>query len=123
MIKRVTKACYILAAVGIVLDLMDIITIIMLPDLVICKAGTNILSTLMKSIAFILIMGAETATFLDELTEAKCYNADGQQMVKDAQSMYLSYVICQLMSSGFSCILAPFSAYYGGKLSGVPYVK
>merc|ERR1712139_763908 len=93
MVKRVTKLCYILAAIGIVLDLMDIIAIIMLPDLVIRKSGTNILASLMKWIAFGLILGAETGTFLDDLTVAQCYNQEGQQMVKDAKSMFLSYVV------------------------------
>jgi len=123
MVKRVTKMCYILAAVGIVLDLMDIIAIIMLPDLVICKSGTNILASLMKWIAFGLILGAETSTFLDDLTTAQCYNSEGQQMVKDAKSMFVSYVVMQIISACLSVVLAPFSAYYGGKLSGVPYVK
>jgi len=123
MVKRVTKMCYILAAIGIVLDLMDIIAIIMLPDLVICKSGTNILASLMKWIAFGLILGAETDAFLDDLTNAKCYNQEGQQMVKDAKSVFLSYVLMQIISACLSLILAPFSAYYGGKLSGVPYVK
>jgi len=45
------------------------------------------------------------------------------QMVKDAKSMFLSYLICQIISASLSCVLAPFSAYYGGKLAGVPYVK
>lgn len=123
MVKRVTKMCYILASVGIVLDLMDIIAIIMLPDLVICKSGTNILASLMKWIAFGLILGAETGSFLDSVTEAACYNQEGQQMVKDAKSMFLSYVVVQIISACLSIVLAPFSAYYGGKLSGVPYVK
>jgi hypothetical protein len=123
MVKRVTKVCYILAAIGIVLDLMDIIAIIMLPDLVVCKAGTNILASLMKWIAFGLILGAETDAFLDKLTESQCYNQTGQQMVSDSKSMFICYVIMQVISACFSIILAPFSAYYGGKLSGVPYVK
>mmetsp|Transcript_111348 Transcript_111348/g.175457 ORF Transcript_111348/g.175457 Transcript_111348/m.175457 type:complete len:248 (-) Transcript_111348:39-782(-) len=123
MVRRVTKMCYILAAVGIVLDLMDIIAIIMLPDLVVCKAGTNILASLMKWIAFGLILGAETDTFLDTLSKAQCYNQTGQQMVQDSKSMFLCYVITQVVSASLSIVLAPFSAYYGGKLSGVPYVK
>lgn len=123
MVKRVTKLCYILAAIGIVLDLMDIIAIIMLPDLVVCKAGTNILASLMKWIAFGLILGAETDTFLDTLSKSQCYNRTGQQMVEDSKSMFISYVVMQIVSASLSIILAPFSAYYGGKISGVPYVK
>jgi hypothetical protein len=123
MVKRVTKACYILAAVGIVLDLMDIIAIVMLPDLVVCKAGTNILSSLMKWIAFGLILGAETSAFLDKVATSKCYNPEGQNMVAVSKDMFVSYAITQVISACFSIILAPFSAYYGGKLSGVPYVK
>jgi len=95
----------------------------MLPDLVVCKAGTNVLASLMKWIAFGLILGAETDAFLDKLTKAKCYNQTGQQMVSDAKSMFLCYVVMQVVSACLSIVLAPFSAYYGGKLSGVPYVK
>jgi len=123
MVVRVTKMCYMLAAVGIVLDLMDIIAIIMLPDLVICKSGTNVLASLVKWIAFGLILGAETGSFLADLTQAQCYNQSGQQLVADAESMFISYVIMQIISACLSICLAPFSAYYGGKLSGVPYVK
>lgn len=123
MVARVTKNCYILAAIGIVLDLMDVIAIIMLPDLVICKSATNILASLVKWIAFGFILGAGTDSFLDELREAQCYNGDGQQKVSNAKDMFICYVVLQILSAVLSMILAPFSAYYGGKLQGVPYVK
>lgn len=122
-VLRVTAWSFILAAIGIVMDLVDIIAIFTLPDAVIFKSGVNICSSLVKWIAFGAIVGAGTTQFLAELAEAKCYNDDGMQLVADAGGMFLSYCAVQVMSGICSLLLAPLSAYYGGKLQGVPYVK
>lgn len=122
-VLRVTSWSFILASVGIVLDLVDIITIFTLPDAVVFKSGVNIFSAVMKFIAFGAIIGAGTSTFLSELAEAKCFNADGMQLVSDASAMFIFYCMVQMISAIVSLLLAPLSAYYGGKLQGVPYVK
>mmetsp|Transcript_78279 Transcript_78279/g.226314 ORF Transcript_78279/g.226314 Transcript_78279/m.226314 type:complete len:252 (-) Transcript_78279:84-839(-) len=122
-VLRVTAWAFILAAVGIVMDLVDIIAIFTLPDAVVFKSGVNVFSSLIKWIAFGAVVGAGTAQFLSELSEAKCFNADGMQLVSDTGGMFLSYCTVQVISAICSLLLAPLSAYYGGKLQGVPYVK
>mmetsp|Transcript_5250 Transcript_5250/g.14855 ORF Transcript_5250/g.14855 Transcript_5250/m.14855 type:complete len:247 (-) Transcript_5250:236-976(-) len=123
MVMRVTSWSYVLASMGIILDLVDIITIFTLPDAVIFKSGVNIFAALVKMIAFGIVLGGNTQSFMSELEAARCFNAEGQQLVADAGGMFVSYLIVQVLSAVLSLILAPFSAYYGGKLQGVPYVK
>lgn len=122
-VLRVTAWSFILSAIGIVLDLTDIIAIFTLPDAVVFKSGVNIFSSLVKWIAFGGIIGAGTMQFLSELAEAKCFNVDGTQLVDDAGGMFLSYCTTQVISAICALLLAPLSAYYGGKIHGVPYVK
>lgn len=122
-VALVTSVAYILASIGIFLDLVDIITIFTLPDAVVFKAGANIFSSLVKWLAFGLVLGAGTPTFMSELSKAQCFNSNGMQLVADAGGMLVSYAVVQVISAALSLVLSPFSAYYGGKLQGVPYVK
>lgn len=122
-VLRVTAWSFILAAVGIVMDLVDVIAIFTLPDAVVFKSGVNIFSSVVKWIAFGAIVGAGTTQFLSELNEAQCFNSDGMKLVSDAGGMFLSYCTVQVISAICSLLLSPLSAYYGGKLQGVPYVK
>jgi len=122
-VLRVTAWSFILAAIGIVLDLVDIISIFTLPDAVVFKSGVNIFSCLVKFIAFTAIIGAGTWGFLAELIAAECFNSDGMSLVGSAAGAYLLYCTLQSVSAILSLCLAPLSAYYGGKLQGVPYVK
>merc|ERR1712039_760628 len=108
MMIRVTSWTYIIAAVGVFLDLLDVITIF---------------TSLVKWIGFGTALGAGTTSFLADLEEAMCFNADGMNLVQDAGAMFIAYLIVQVASAILSICLAPLSAYYGGKLQGVPYVK
>merc|ERR1719440_1115414 len=123
MVKRVSSWSYIMACIGIFLDLVDAITICTVPDLVHFKAGVNIFSSLMKWVAFGCVVGAGTQKFIADLKEAQCYNADGMTMCSQAEGYFWSYAVVQVLSASLSLVVAPISAYYGGKLQGVPYVK
>jgi len=123
MVVRVTAWSYILAAMGIVLDLIDVIAMLTLPDFVGFKASVNVCSSLIKWVALFVIVGAGAGGFMTDLEEAKCYDEEGMKLVKDSGTMYVSYSAFQVVSACCSLVLAPFSAYYGGKLQGVPYVK
>lgn len=123
MVKRVSSWSYIMSCIGIFLDLVDVITICTVPDLVHFKSGVNIFSSLMKWVAFGCVIGAGTQKFLADLKEAQCYNASGMTMVSRAEGLFWFYAIAQVMSASLSLTVAPISAYYGGKLQGVPYIK
>lgn len=123
MVKRVSSSSYIISAFGIVLDLLDGIIIWVLPDAVIFKSGVNIFSSLIKWISFGTVVGAGTQSFLADLEDAQCFNADGMSLVTNAQGMFYSYSVAQVISAIISILLAPISAYFGGKLTGNPYIK
>mmetsp|Transcript_17400 Transcript_17400/g.39390 ORF Transcript_17400/g.39390 Transcript_17400/m.39390 type:complete len:249 (+) Transcript_17400:103-849(+) len=123
MVKRVTKWSYFLAAGGIVLDLLDIIVLLMVKDAVVFKSAVNICSSLAKWLAFGTVVGAGTVEFMSELIQSKCYNNPGMDRVTDASSMLISYIVVQVISAVCSMCLAPCSAFYGGRLTGVPNVK
>lgn len=123
MVKRVTTWSYVLAAMGIVFDLVDVVVMFTLPDKVICKSGVNIFSSLVKMLGFCAIMGAGTQRFMTELLDSQCFNGEGMQLASDAGDVFRAYAIMQVLSAVFGLLLSPFSAYYGGQLSGVPYVK
>lgn len=122
MVKRVSSVSYMLASTGIVLDLLDMVVGCVLPDSVIFKSGVNIFSSLMKWLSFGTIIGAGTGPFLEDLEDARCYNADGMDLVMGAQNIFYSYCVSQVLSAILSLLLAPLSAYFGGRLTGVPYV-
>jgi hypothetical protein len=123
MVERTSRWSFALSCIGVFLDLIDVITIFTLPDQVVFKSGANVFSFLMKLVAFGTVLGAGTQKFLSDMSEARCYNSEGMTMVENAAGYFISYAFVQVMSAGFSFILAPLSAYYGGKLHGVPYVK
>jgi hypothetical protein len=123
MVGRASTWSYILSALGVFLDLSDVITFLRFPDAIVCKSAINVFSSLVKWIAFGSVLGASTASFLSELEAASCFNPDGIALVADSGGVFLSYASLQVISAILSVTLAPFSAYWGGKLAGVPYVK
>lgn len=123
MVERTGKWSFVLSCVGVFLDLIDVITIFTLPDQVVFKSGVNIFSFLMKLVAFGVVLGAGTQTFITDLEEARCFNDGGMALVANSEGYFYSYATLQIISAVLSFLLAPLSAYYGGKLQGVPYVK
>jgi len=123
MVARVTALSYILAAIGIFLDLIDVISICTIPDAIVFKSGVNVFSALVKLISFGVIVGAGTSEFLQQLEKAACFNADGMQLIAGLRFVYFAFVLVSAISAFLSLLLSPFSAYYGGKLTGIPYIK
>merc|ERR1712187_39098 len=124
MIRRVSSWSYVLACIGVASDIIDMITICTLPDAVLFESGVNIFSSLMKWVAFGIVIGAGTSGFLSDLDASVCYNEKGADMVTSAEGFFYSYAAMIFISAMNSLLLAPLSAYYGGKVNGgVPYVK
>lgn len=123
MVERITVWSYIMAGFGVLLDIVDVVIFCAAPDAVVFKSVMNMASSCVKWVAFGLIVGAGTQDFMTDLYDAQCYNREGMQMTTEAGAMLIMYMFSQIFSAINSLILAPFSAYYGGKLAGVPYVK
>lgn len=124
-VSRTGSWCYILSAIGVLLDIIDVMIFCVrtLQHNVLLKSTINISSSIVKWIAFGIAIAAGTAQFLSELNASQCYNQDGMHMCTMAAEMFLSYVVLQITSAIFSLVVAPMSAYWGGTLLGMPYVK
>ncbi|CAD7929882.1 unnamed protein product [Amoebophrya sp. A25] len=123
MVHDMTLPAFFLAGIGVVADVVDCVVFFAVPDSVQCKAGVNLFSSCMKWIAFGVILGAGTQGFMTELYDNQCFNKEGMTMVQATGQYLVSFVVSEVISALISLILAPISAYYGGKLIGVPYVK
>jgi len=123
MIHDMTLPSMFLAALGVVLDVIDCVIFFATADAVACKAGINLASSLVKWLAFCVVLGAGTQDFMTDLHDNSCFNQQGMNTVKDTGSTLVNFVVFEVVSALLSLILAPISAYYGGKLVGVPYVK
>lgn len=123
MVHDMTLPAFFLAGIGVVFDVIDCVIFFATPDAVACKAGVNLASSLVKWIAFCVVLGAGTEDFMTELYDNQCFNKDGMAAVQETGQYLVSFVVCEVISGLLSLMLAPISAYYGGKLIGVPYVK
>lgn len=123
LVHSLTVPTLTITGFGMFLDLIDIVIFFATPDAVAFKAGLNLTSSLFKWIAFGLLLSAGTAGFISDLYDMQCYNNTGMQAVREAGQYLVSFVVTIVISALLSLILAPLSAFYGGKLIGVPYVK
>ena len=57
------------------------------------------------------------------LSRNQCYNAAGMTAMRATGTYLVSFHTAEVLSALLSLMLAPLSAYFGGKLIGVPYVK
>jgi hypothetical protein len=87
------------------------------------KSGLNLVASCVKWIAFAMVLGSGTEDYMTKLVEMKCYNAAGTIAVNTAGMYLWGFVAAEVVSALLSMMLAPLSAYFGGKLVGVPYVK
>mmetsp|Transcript_73895 Transcript_73895/g.169343 ORF Transcript_73895/g.169343 Transcript_73895/m.169343 type:complete len:362 (+) Transcript_73895:203-1288(+) len=126
----VTTLCFIL-------DCADIAIMIYRPEDLFPKTAANVLSAFGKALAAGLVVAGGARDFFKELSQNQCYTSDGQVVAEllggppvplgDTSirigGMIDGYLISTAVAACCSFILAPLSAYYGGKLIGVPYIK
>lgn len=123
MIHGMTLPAFVLAGAGVVIDTIDGVLFFAAPDAVVCKSFMNLASSCVKWIAFGVVLGAGTQEFMKDLYENQCFNKVGMSTVALTGEYLVSFVVAEVISALLSLVLAPISAYYGGKLIGVPYVK
>jgi len=123
MIINMTKISVLFCVLAVILDVVDLFTFCIAPDSVSCKASINLLCSGAKWLAYGVVVGTGTQKFLLDLHTNKCYSADGQEIVEQTILYFMIFCVSIATSAVCSLAEAPFSAYYGGKLVGVPYVK
>jgi len=122
LVLQVAPVTFVLSAVGVLLDVVDIMICVSVPDATFVKSVTNIASSLFKWVAFGIALGAGTREFMGDLEMAQCFNDDGMGALSDAGETFTYFATLQAFSAFFSMCLAPINAYYGGKLF-CSYVK
>lgn len=123
MIKDAVVPCVIICLIAVILDVVDLVTFCVAPDAVRWKSSVNVVCSCFKWIAFGTLIGTGTQKFLLELHANQCYNNNGQEVVEETILYFMTFCVACATSAVASLAEAPFSAYYGGKLVGVPYVK
>lgn len=123
MVKDMSLPAFFLAGLGVILDIVDVIFFFAAPDSVASKAGINVASACIKFLAFGMVLGAGTQDFMGDLFDNGCFNRDGMNTVQTTGQQLVSFVVSCVISAMLCLMLAPISAYYGGKIIGVPYVK
>eukprot|EP00929_Paragymnodinium_shiwhaense_P087258 TRINITY_DN47494_c0_g1_i1.p1 TRINITY_DN47494_c0_g1~~TRINITY_DN47494_c0_g1_i1.p1 ORF type:complete len:249 (-),score=34.68 TRINITY_DN47494_c0_g1_i1:172-918(-) len=118
-----TAASYILACIGIFIDLVEWLQTFALPDIMSCKSVDNLASSLTKLLGFALVVGCGTVDVITGLQAALCYNTEGNLMLESAEQNYYLFAVVLFFSAMGSLAEAPISALYGGKLQGATYVK
>eukprot|EP00928_Gymnodinium_smaydae_P005953 TRINITY_DN12067_c0_g3_i1.p1 TRINITY_DN12067_c0_g3~~TRINITY_DN12067_c0_g3_i1.p1 ORF type:complete len:251 (-),score=53.76 TRINITY_DN12067_c0_g3_i1:25-777(-) len=121
--ERHSYWAFLLSCIAFICDMIDIIFIFVKPDWVKCKSMDDIVSSALKLLAFGVILAAGTSTFLAELQAARCFNDEGAGLVDSARTNFIWYCVITFFSFMFSLLEAPVSAYFGGRLTDIPYVK
>jgi hypothetical protein len=123
LVLGMTLAAFVLVGVSVFLDFGDLVCYFVAPDAVMLKSGINALSVILKFASIAGVLGTETVKFTMDLGLNHCYVG----ATTDAIARAVMYLVGFLASGGFSAVaglvLAPVSAFWGGKLVGVPYVK
>jgi hypothetical protein len=123
LVEKMTGYAFVMAAMGVLLDIVDIVAFAACQDSVVFKSVLNIMSSCTKWVAFGIIVGSGAKEFMTELYVSRCYNKPGMDMVDRAGQTLVAFILMEVGSAVLSLVLAPLSAYYGGKLMGVPHVK
>lgn len=123
LVTDITLPTFFMTGVAVVLDVVDMVTFIAAPNSVKLKAGNLFASSLAKWVAFCLLRGSGAGEFMAKLYENQCYNKAGADTVAAAAMTLVSFFVVVVISALLSMVASPLSAYYGGKLWGVPIVK
>uniref|UniRef100_A0A0G4FEC4 Uncharacterized protein n=1 Tax=Chromera velia CCMP2878 TaxID=1169474 RepID=A0A0G4FEC4_9ALVE len=110
-------------AVGSLLDLVDFLLYWCGPDRTLLKAGANLSSAIMKFLSLTSMAAVSTMDFMADLGRYRCYDSAGRSLWTSAYAVIISFAICCGLSGLFSLVLAGFSAYWGGRVYGIPYVR
>ncbi|KAF4720040.1 hypothetical protein FOZ62_011098 [Perkinsus olseni] len=123
LIENMTLAAFVLAGLALILDIIDMVIFVATPDSVILKSFINLSSSCIKWVAFGVVLGSGADQFMSDLQSAECFNDDGAALVSSTSSVLTSFLVIMSLSAILSMVMAPTSAYYGGKLVGAPYVS
>lgn len=93
-----TFFAFLFAGLGVVFDIIDCVIFFAAPDAVRFKAGVNLTSSTIKWIAFGVVLGSGTQTFISDLYDVMCFNKEGMAMVQQTGEYLVSFVVSEVRS-------------------------
>merc|ERR1719387_2938417 len=81
LVERMTQYAFICSALGVLIDIIDLVTFCACPDAVIFKAVTNMCSSCIKWVAFGVIVGSGAKEFMQELTGRGDFQGSDQHVL------------------------------------------
>mmetsp|Transcript_88810 Transcript_88810/g.248572 ORF Transcript_88810/g.248572 Transcript_88810/m.248572 type:complete len:276 (-) Transcript_88810:117-944(-) len=120
MVEKMAAIVFIMVAIAAFLDLFDVFFCLALPDNVFVKSIGNLLSFLVKLLAFACMLGVGTGGYLTDLLTASCYNDLGYTTGVQALQVFRGGVAALFFSFCASFGLAPISALKGGRVRDEP---
>ena len=118
-----TLAAFVLAGLAVFLDFTDLLAYFIAPDSVKLKSGVNFLAAVLKLAAGVGLLGSKALEFTGNLGSNNCFVTAAEDVLTKAVSMLVGFLVVGGLSGVLGLILAPVSAYWGGKLVGVPFVS
>ena len=118
-----TLAAFVLAGVAVFLDFGDVVCYFIAPDSVMLKSGLNAVSLILKFAAIAGVIGTNSVPFSVDIGSKHCYVDQTTDAIVKAASHLVAFIATTGVSAVVGLVLAPVSAFWGGKLVGVPYIK
>lgn len=124
----VTIASVVFLALGLACDLFD--GLVFARHACATGAGAQVPKTVgnlaaagLKLLAYLLCLAGGAESFVDTAVQKHCFSEKGHVMVLRAKDGLREMLLCTVLSSAGSLVLAPFSVWWGGKLVNVPYAR
>lgn len=116
-------ACIIFAIAGLVCDALDLLFLIRVRAAAVPKSVANFAGSCLKLLAYMLCLAGGVKDFARALIDRSCFNGAGNEVATAAQQGIDAFLLCTLIASVSSLVLAPLSMYHGGQLLGLPYAR
>jgi hypothetical protein len=122
-VKVVAAICIGLVAIALILDIVDVCFFCKCQTSQTTKTLLNLFASCIKLFTYLLCIAGGVSEFMDTVIEKQCYNDDGVTMINEVSDSLRDFLLTTILSCFGSLFLAPFSIWWGGKLSGVPYAR
>lgn len=116
-------ACIVFAIAGLVCDVLDLLFLIRWRAAAVPKSAANFVGSCLKLLAYMLCLAGGVKDFARVLINHSCFNGPGNEVATAAQQGIDAFLLCTLIASISSLVLAPLSVYHGGQLIGLPYAR
>lgn len=116
-------ACIVFAIAGLLCDAADLLFLVRWRAAAMPKSVANFAGSCLKLLAYLLCLAGGVKDFARVLIDRSCFNGAGNEVAATAQEGIDAFLLCTLITSVGSLVLAPLSMYHGGQLIGLPYAR